>query len=75
MKMVTLINKEKISKKKQNKFSLDREFVSKLGNFLYSQKDIESVGMRISFRDGSILMFDKEEKEDNVKRRISEDDE
>lgn len=74
MKMITLINKEKNSKKKQKRFTLDREFVSKLGNFLYSQKDIESVGMRIQFKDGSILMFDKEEKEDNVKRRINEED-
>jgi hypothetical protein len=68
MKNVTFINREKYSKQKG--VSIDREFVSKIGNFLYSQKDIEAVGMKIAFKDGSILVFDKDEDEEDKHRKI-----
>ena len=72
--MVTFNNQEKVSDKKVKRVSIDREFVSKLGNFLYSQKEIEAVGMKIAFKDGSILVFDKDEDDDTRKKRLREEE-
>jgi len=54
---------------------INREIVSKIGEIFYRSSGVESVLIKIDFKDGSYIGFNREELEDDVKRRIGEKNE
>lgn len=58
------MKKIKLETEKKSKYQLDRHLISKLGNSLYLNPNVESVIMHIHFKDGSSIGFKKDEEED-----------
>ena len=48
--------------------NIDKKFISKLGRFIYRSPNVDSVLIRIHFKDGSHLGFARDEDEDDFER-------
>ena len=52
--------------------AIDRKTIAKIGNSIYAEEDVDAVFMRINFKDGSIMGFEKSEITDKIEEHVEE---
>lgn len=53
---------------------IDRQVVRKFGEAVYQVEDVESVSIKVDFKDGSTLGFKRHERQDNFDRAMEEEE-
>lgn len=52
--------------------TIDRKTIAKIGNSVYAEKDVDAVFIRVNFKDGSIIGFEKSEITDKIEEHVEE---
>jgi len=54
--------------------AIDRGLVSKFGEALYGAEEVESISIKVDFKDGSVIGFRRSEDDDRHERRMEKFD-
>ncbi len=54
----------------RNNVKIDRQVVKKFGEAVYHTSDVESVSIKVDFKDGSTLGFKRHERQDEFDRSM-----
>jgi hypothetical protein len=52
--------------------SIGKDEIQKMGETIYQNQDVGSVSIQINFKDGTTLIFDRDEAEDRFNRLMEE---
>jgi len=64
----------KILKVSDGKTKVKREVISKFGESIYHCEEVKSVVVRVEFKDGSSIGFERDEDDDEVEHLMSEEE-
>ena len=65
----------KIIKLKNKGYAISKELISKFGELVYQSEGVDSIFIRINFKDGSNIGFRRSENEDAVEEILRGDEE
>ena len=54
----------------KNEGSLERKTILRIGEALYQMEDVCAVEIRVDFKDGSKVVFEKDEEEDTINEHM-----
>lgn len=59
--------------KVEGKTKISREVISKFGEMVYHVDDVESIDIKINFKDGTIVGYKRHERKDDFDRMVDEE--
>lgn len=65
MKIIELEKETVKTGRKSKKFKLDQNIVSKIGRFIYSQEEVNSVTIKVGFKNRTSVVFHRCEEDDD----------
>lgn len=57
------------------KVKISREVISKFGEMIYHTNEVESIDIKINFKDGTIIGYKRHERKDDFDRTMDEENE
>ena len=54
----------------KNKCVLERKTISRMGEIIYQMEDVCGVKIKVDFKDGSKVIFEKDEEEDTINEHM-----
>lgn len=61
--------------KVNGRVKISREVISKFGEMVYHAEDVESIDIKINFKDGTIVGYKRHERKDDLDRMIDSENE
>jgi len=58
-----------------NKVKISREVISKFGEMIYHTKEVESINIKVNFKDGTIIGYKRHERKDDFDREMDKETE
>lgn len=63
----------KVIKLGKSDLKIDRKVIRTFGETVYGLDDVDSVSIKVNFKDGSTLGFNRRERQDNFDRAMEEE--
>jgi len=57
-----------------NVAKISREVISKFGEMVYHTEEVESIDIKINFKDGTVIGYKRHERKDDFDRAVDEED-